>query len=165
MTSPFPCACPLPAEARSVVCKALEPALLDMIAAALKAHVCHWNVRGPAFGPLHELFGQVYEALDGYADVLAERIAALGYQAPGSAPMVAKSSHAQPVMVTDGMEQVATLFECLTGISSRLRGTAAACRDFDAVTENMLLDMVAGVEKWGWKLAAHMQAKPVGETL
>lgn len=163
MPSPFLSACPLDDAAREVVSKALEPLLLDLVAASLAAHACHWNVRGPAFGPLHGLFGALYEALDGYADAVAERIAALGFVAPGTAGKVAESPLGASIDVVEGLAMISLLFGRLRVLCTRVRSTAGAVRDFDAVTENELLDMAAGVEKWGWKLAAHLQTQPTGE--
>ncbi len=38
----------------------------------------HWNVKGPGFIGLHELFDKVAEAVEGYVDQIAERIVQLG---------------------------------------------------------------------------------------
>ncbi len=50
----------------------------------LKAHFFHWNVEGPDFSQLHELFGNIYEEVYGSLDGFAERIRAIGAYAPGS---------------------------------------------------------------------------------
>ena len=50
----------------------------------LKAHFFHWNVEGPDFSQLHELFGNIYEEVYGSIDGFAERIRAIGAYAPGS---------------------------------------------------------------------------------
>ncbi|CAN5574200.1 Dps family protein [soil metagenome] len=50
----------------------------------LKTHYFHWNIRGPQFASLHILFEQQYTELWQATDVLAERIKALGYEAPGT---------------------------------------------------------------------------------
>jgi starvation-inducible DNA-binding protein len=50
----------------------------------LKAHYFHWNVEGPDFGQLHDLFGKIYEEVYGNIDGFAERIRAMGAYAPGS---------------------------------------------------------------------------------
>ena len=65
------------------VVKALEQALADTYTLALKTQNYHWNVEGPNFFGLHNLFEEHYT--DGYAaaDELAERIRALGAAAPG----------------------------------------------------------------------------------
>lgn len=50
----------------------------------LKAHFFHWNVEGPDFSQLHDLFGKIYEEVYGSIDNFAEKIRAMGTYAPGS---------------------------------------------------------------------------------
>jgi len=50
----------------------------------LKAHYFHWNVEGPDFSQLHDLFGKIYEEVYGAIDPFAEKIRAMGTYAPGS---------------------------------------------------------------------------------
>jgi DNA-binding ferritin-like protein len=49
----------------------------------------HWNVKGPSFIGLHELFDKVAEAVEGYVDEIAERIVQLGGVAEGTVRMAA----------------------------------------------------------------------------
>ena len=66
------------------VIAALEQALADTYALALKTQNYHWNVEGPTFYGLHNLFEEQYNDAHGAVDELAERIRALGAPAPGS---------------------------------------------------------------------------------
>lgn len=50
----------------------------------LKAHFFHWNVEGPDFSQLHDLFGKIYEEVYDNIDSFAERIRAIGAYVPGS---------------------------------------------------------------------------------
>lgn len=50
----------------------------------LKAHFFHWNVEGPDFAQLHELFGKIYEEVYNSIDDFAEKIRTMGAYAPGS---------------------------------------------------------------------------------
>jgi len=50
----------------------------------LKAHFYHWNVEGPDFSQLHDLFGRIYEEVYASVDPFAEKIRAMGTYAPGS---------------------------------------------------------------------------------
>ena len=63
---------------------ALSQHLADTYILYLKTQNFHWNVTGPHFHSLHEMFEEQYEALAEAIDVLAERIRALGQVAPGS---------------------------------------------------------------------------------
>ena len=50
----------------------------------LKAHNYHWNVTGPLFPQLHELFGKIYEEVYGSIDDFAENIRKLDTFVPAS---------------------------------------------------------------------------------
>lgn len=64
--------------------KALKIAFASEYAFYLKAHYFHWNVEGPDFPQLHELFGKIYEEVYGSIDKFAEEIRATGTYTPGS---------------------------------------------------------------------------------
>lgn len=75
---------------RSEVAAALSRLLGESHALYVKTQGFHWNVTGPQFPQLHELFGSQYEELAGALDGLAERIRALGHLAPGSSSQLAR---------------------------------------------------------------------------
>ena len=52
----------------------------------------HWNVKGPHFIGLHELFDQIDEAVESYVDLIAERIVQLGGVAEGTVRVAAARS-------------------------------------------------------------------------
>jgi starvation-inducible DNA-binding protein len=58
--------------------------LADSYTLYIKTHNFHWNVTGPLFNTLHNMFEEQYQALAMAVDEIAERIRALGYPAPGS---------------------------------------------------------------------------------
>ena len=58
--------------------------LADSYTLYLKTHNFHWNVTGPMFQTLHLMFEQQYSELALAVDLIAERIRALGYPAPGT---------------------------------------------------------------------------------
>src|SRR5690554_7938269 len=62
----------------------LAKVLADTFTLYLKTHGYHWNVVGPHFRSLHLMFEEQYNALFLAADELAERMRALGVEAPGS---------------------------------------------------------------------------------
>jgi starvation-inducible DNA-binding protein len=63
---------------------ALKIALASEFSFYLKAHNYHWNVTGPMFPQLHDLFGKIYEEVYGSIDQFAEEIRALGTFVPAS---------------------------------------------------------------------------------
>ena len=66
------------------VADALSNVLADTFVLYLKTHNFHWNVTGPMFHTLHQLFGEQYNELWLAVDAIAERIRSLGFIAPGS---------------------------------------------------------------------------------
>ena len=77
---------------REAISQALSKLLADSYTLYLKTHNFHWNVTGPMFNTLHNMFMDQYTELWNALDVIAERIRALGHFAPGSYKEVAELS-------------------------------------------------------------------------
>jgi starvation-inducible DNA-binding protein len=71
-------------ENREAIAAGLSSLLADSYTLYLKTHNYHWNVTGPQFNTLHQMFEQQYTELAAAVDEIAERIRALGVKAPGS---------------------------------------------------------------------------------
>ena len=71
-------------EQRAAIADGLSHLLADTYTLYLKTHNFHWNVTGPMFNTLHAMFELQYNELALAVDLIAERIRALGYPAPGS---------------------------------------------------------------------------------
>jgi len=69
---------------RENIASGLSKLLADSYTLYLKTHNYHWNVTGPQFNTLHQMFEQQYIELATAVDEIAERIRALGIKAPGS---------------------------------------------------------------------------------
>jgi starvation-inducible DNA-binding protein len=69
---------------RSEIAEGLARLLADSYTLYLKTHNFHWNVTGPMFQTLHDMFEAQYTELAQAVDQIAERIRSLGFQAPGS---------------------------------------------------------------------------------
>lgn len=63
---------------------ALKTAFASEYAFFIKAQNFHWNVEGPLFMQLHDLFGKIYEEVYGSIDTFAEELRALGTYTPAS---------------------------------------------------------------------------------
>jgi starvation-inducible DNA-binding protein len=72
------------ADGRARIAGGLSRLLADSYTLYLKTHNYHWNVTGPLFNTLHQMFEQQYTELATAVDEIAERIRALGHPAPGS---------------------------------------------------------------------------------
>jgi len=73
----------IPEDKRIDLIALLQGALTEAIDLKLQSKQAHWNVRGPNFIALHELFDQVAGIVEGFADEIAERITTLGGVANG----------------------------------------------------------------------------------
>ena len=77
---------------RKAIAEGLSRLLADTYTLYLKTHNFHWNVTGPMFQTLHLMFETQYNELALAVDLIAERIRALGYPAPGTYAEYAKLS-------------------------------------------------------------------------
>jgi starvation-inducible DNA-binding protein len=80
------------ADTRKEIADGLSRLLADTYSLYLKTHYFHWNVTGPMFQTLHLMFETQYTELALAVDLIAERIRALGFPAPGSYTQYAKLS-------------------------------------------------------------------------
>ncbi|HJX17072.1 MAG TPA: Dps family protein [Acidiferrobacterales bacterium] len=77
---------------RAAIAQGLSRLLADSYTLYLKTHNFHWNVTGPMFNTLHLMFETQYNEMALAVDLIAERIRALGYPAPGTYAEFAKLS-------------------------------------------------------------------------
>jgi starvation-inducible DNA-binding protein len=86
----------LPDNTRKAIIALLNARLADAIDLRLAVKQAHWNVKGPAFIALHELFDQIQARVDTFVDDIAERAVSLGGAAHGTAQIAVKESQLQP---------------------------------------------------------------------
>ena len=140
----------------------LNQQLADALDLALQAKQAHWNVKGPSFIALHQLFDEVVDELFEHADDLAERAVELGATALGTARTAAKQSRLSeyPLDISSGSQHVAALSRVLATFGASARaGIDAANALGDADTADLFTEISCGVDKLLWKVEAHGQAK------
>src|SRR5215467_16142375 len=93
-----------PSAVRTWMVELLNGRLADAIDLGTQAKQAHWNVKGPNFIALHELFDKVAEHVEDHVDTLAERITSLGGTARGTIAAVSRSTSLKPYPeeITDG---------------------------------------------------------------
>jgi starvation-inducible DNA-binding protein len=146
---------------RIQVAALVQERLADAIDLVTHAKQAHWNVKGPSFIALHELFDKVYENAGEYADLLAERIVQLGGTAEGTARVVAKQSQLPeyPLTIASGREHVEALSRSLAYFASVVRqGIDRADELVDKDTADIFTEISRGVDKDLWFVEAHLQA-------
>lgn len=135
------------------VADALTDVLTDTYRLVLKTHACHWNVVGPIFYPIHQMTEEHYTDMFAAADVLAERIRALG-----------KRASVNPVRMIDGLDPDADLAadEMVRGLlsdhetlSQRLYALVETAEiSGDPVTADIATERAAFHDKAAWMLRA-----------
>ncbi len=138
----------------------LQKRLADSIDLMLEAKQAHWNVKGPHFIALHELFDKVYSDTAKYVDLVAERIVQLGGIAQGTVREAAKESSLPeyPLDISCGKKHVAELAHALAFYGELIRkGIALATELGDADTADILTEVSRGADSNLWFVEAHEQ--------
>ncbi len=149
----------LPADIRGQVAGLLNQRLADAIDLQTQCKQAHWNVKGPAFIALHELFDQVNAAAQEYVDLIAERVVQLGGMAEGTARSVARRSTLTdyPLTIISGPEHVAALSDALSQFGRSARMGIDEMDDLgDAASADILTEVARGVDKWLWFVESHL---------
>lgn len=140
----------------------LNQHLADGLDLELQAKQAHWNVKGPNFIGLHELFDKVAEEVDEFSDEIAERAIELGGVALGTIQVITKQSRLvpYPLNISSGREHVAALSGALATFGASTRAAIdAAGKAGDADTADLFTEVSRGVNKLLWFVEAHGQAK------
>ena len=140
----------------------LNARLADAIDLQTQTKQAHWNVKGPNFIALHELFDKINEDVEDYVDEIAERAVQLGGIAEGSARIAAKRSALSeyPANTVDGRSHVEALSTVLAAFGKSARKSIGDANDFgDLDTADLFTEISRGIDKWLWFVEAHLQAE------
>ena len=152
----------LPAEKRASLAQLLNERLADLIDLGLQAKQAHWNVKGPTFIALHELFDSVAEETEEFVDDVAERIVALGGVAEGTVGVVGKRTKlpAYPVNITSGRDHVEALSTSLATVGKAVRAAIDRATELgDADTADLFTGVSRDIDKKLWFVEAHLQSE------
>jgi starvation-inducible DNA-binding protein len=141
---------------RREIAEGLSRLLADTYSLYLKTHNFHWNVTGPMFNTLHLMFETQYTELATAVDLIAERIRALGFPAPGSYGDYAKLSS---IPDADGVPAAEDMIRQLAEGQETVVRTArevfpAADAANDESTADLLTQRMQIHEKNAWMLRA-----------
>lgn len=148
----------VPYEKNEAVSELLSEFLSDSYVIYVKTHGYHWNVRGPHFGSLHKLTEEHYQDLAAAIDVIAERIRALGENAPGSMAQFRRLSDLEEAEgVPTAEEMVRDLASDHTKMSKRAAELIKEAEDADdAVTADLATARKAFHDKASWMLRSFL---------
>jgi starvation-inducible DNA-binding protein len=152
----------LPESTRTKVIELLNSRLADAIDLSTQVKQAHWNVKGPQFIGLHELFDKVHDAVDDAVDEIAERAVQLGGTAMGTARIVARASSLKeyPHDIFTCRDHVAALSDALAGFGRQVRKSIDDADELgDADTADLFTGVSRTIDKYLWFVEAHEQEK------
>jgi len=152
---------------RAKIADGLSRVLAGTYMLYLKTHAYHWNVTGPMFSSLHLLFETQYTELHNAADLLAERIRALGHFAPGTYGAYARLSR-----IAEDTEEVPPALSMVLNLVTGNEALARTLRDafkpaekaHDQPTMDLLTQRMDACGKAAWMLRSHLE-NPQSETM
>jgi len=150
----------LSAEAREQIAQGLSRLLADTYTLYLKTHNYHWNVTGPMFQTLHLMFEAQYTELATAVDLIAERIRALGFPAPGSYRAFAALSSIEDARdgTPTATEMIADLVKGQEAVARTARGVfPSADEAHDQPTADLLTQRMQVHEKNAWMLRSLLE--------
>jgi starvation-inducible DNA-binding protein len=150
----------LPTGQREQLVALLNQSLADSLDLKTQVKQAHWNVKGMQFIALHEMFDGFATTLEGYVDMLAERVTTLGGVAMGTARIAAQTS-ALPEYDLDavaGRDHVQALADRYGRYAASVRAAIAQSDALgDADTADLYTEISRQIDKDLWFLEAHLQ--------
>ncbi len=159
-TRSFKTSIDIPEKQRAEVIALLNARLADTIDLKTQTKHAHWNVKGPQFQQLHELFDSIATNLEAHSDLIAERVTALGGTANGTARQVASSSSLAEYEfdATTGTDHLRALASRLALLAAEVRAAIdASGRLGDQSTADVFTEISRATDKDLWFLEAHLQ--------
>jgi starvation-inducible DNA-binding protein len=143
---------------RAEIIADLNAILVDLIDLSLSAKQAHWNVEGPNFQGLHELFDEVTDFARAQYDEVAERVRALGGTTHATLQDVHRTSSLKPFPTDerDWQKLSTALVAILKQTSMKLHELIESTED-DMPTQDMYIAIQFGIDKKTWMVEAHLR--------
>ena len=148
-------------DSRMNLSRLMNQRLASAIDLQMQLKQAHWNVKGPSFIALHELFDKASEEVEGYVDTIAERIVQFGAIAQGTVRNSAAATELAdyPAAIADGLAHVEAVARALSTFGSEVRSMIREANLFeDAATADIFTEISRGIDKMLWFVEAHSQA-------
>jgi starvation-inducible DNA-binding protein len=136
------------------------------LAAAIDLHgqlkQAHWNVRGPSFIGVHELFDKVAGEAESYSDAIAERAAGLGGVAEGTIQVAVERSFLipYPLRIADENQHIFAVAATLAAFGQSARDAIGQSETLgDSDTADLFTEVSRGVDHQLWLVESHMAPK------
>jgi starvation-inducible DNA-binding protein len=151
----------LPEEQQTKLIELLNRRLADAIDLQLQSRQAYWNVKGPHFMALRELFDKVAQGVEEDANLIAEHIVQLGGMAEGTAHAVAgrSSLDGYRLATADGNGHIDALATTLIAFGRHARYASEQATELkDADTADLFTEIARGIDKWLWFVETSQQA-------
>lgn len=151
----------IPENSRAALVGILNARLADAVDLSTQMKQAHWNVKGPSFIALHEMFDAIHAEILVHVDDIAERVVALGGTAFGTAAVAVENSAlpAYPLDAKTGSDHVEAVSTALAVFAKGLREAIEASAEIgDADTEDLFTGISRAIDKNLWFVEAHAQA-------
>ena len=148
-------------ESRTQLNVLLNQRLASAVDLQMQMKQAHWNVKGPNFIGLHELFDKVAEAVEDYVDEIAERVVQLGGVAEGTVRMAAARTRLTEYSpeISEGPAHIKSVARALSTFGQEIRNSINEADELgDADTADLFTEISRGIDKWLWFVEAHSQA-------
>ena len=146
-------------EDRAQIVQGLSALLADSYTLYLMTHNFHWNVKGPQFNSLHQMFMAQYTEQWNALDLIAERIRALGHPAPGTYKAFVKLASIKEVegvpKATEMIRHLVAAQEATARTARRLFPIVDAAND--QPTADLLTQRLEVHEKTAWMLRSLLE--------
>jgi starvation-inducible DNA-binding protein len=149
-------------DTRARVVELLNARLADAVDLQTQTKQAHWNVKGPNFIALHQLFDKINNDVEDNVDEIAERVVQLGGVAESTLRTAAKRSTLSeyPANTVDGRSHVEALSNALAAFGKSVRKAITDANTMgDLDTAEMFTEISCGIDKWLWFVEAHQQAE------
>ncbi|HEV2068310.1 MAG TPA: DNA starvation/stationary phase protection protein [Acidimicrobiales bacterium] len=145
-------------EGREEIASALQEALVDLVALSLNGKQAHWQVTGRHFVPVHEQLDAIVTDARDWSDLVAERAITLGVPVDGRPDTVARTAVVGdfPEGFVDDDKAVAVVTQQVEQVVARMRARAHELGERDVVTQDVIIEILRGLEKHLWMLQAQL---------
>jgi starvation-inducible DNA-binding protein len=144
------------ASSRKRLHRDLQVILVDLMNLALDGKQANWHVVGEHVRSVHRQLDQLVDDVRGWTDLLAERAATLGLSVDGRAATLARAANDAPPL-PDGWVLDRTILELMAerveAVAEDIRVCLAAIGEADPDTQDLVLEVLQGLEKHEWMLS------------
>lgn len=142
--------------AQQAVTARLQPLLVDLIELSLTGKQLHWNILGSDFKAIHEHLDELVAEYRTWSDDVAERLTSIGVAPDGRVQRVAGDSPEDPAPEAWAHQDeiIAVITDRVEAVARRTRERLEGLGEVDVASEDLLIEILDGLEMQLWMLSA-----------